>query len=251
MFCRIFFLLIRIPLFSAVSSAAVALAASGQQALYPIDSSDRGTQIYNTFTALSPATGIQVPEVALQTTLPATTAYQTYRYITNGIVPYVQAITQTPFNTLLIVSYFPTQTPATLQYIVLPPEQVTAVLYFPTISNLPLSNAAFTATVVPGTLPFFTVDPLLRTTDIASAVTQLMSAPFVGPVSQVWVQTTLTGPFNPSVPNGLLKNITAVSITSGLIQFTFLPPNQPIPLTVIISPEQVQQITYVLNFNSP
>ncbi len=188
----------------------------------------------------------------IQTTLPYSNAYTTYKYIVNGLIPYVQSITQTTNNTLLIITYQCLQTPSVSQYIVLPTEQVTALLYFPYQNTLPTSNAPFTASVISGTTPYFSVDPKQRATDIVDATTKLLNAPFkTSSQTQVWIQTTLTGPFNPPVPNGLLKNVLAISVNNSLIQIQFLPPNLSTPTTVFVSPEQVQQITYLLNYNNP
>ena len=133
MICRFLLLLLRFPLFSAVSSAAVALAATGQT-LYPIESGQRGTQIINTFGFFSSsiAATATFPYVAIQTTL-SPSNYTTYKNITNGIIPYVQSITPTMFNTLLIVTYLPpsgTQQQSNPQFVVLPSDQTTTLLYF-------------------------------------------------------------------------------------------------------------------------
>ncbi len=231
---------------------AVVLEASGQSILYQIDSTTRGAEILSTFSSLSHASGTQVPEFALQTSLPNNIPYKTYSYISNGIIPYVQSITPTVYNTLLIVTYLTPQTYGVAQYLVLPPEQVIAVLYFPTLWNLPKVPGGFTAAAPAGTTPYFSVNPYERAIDIASAVNQLMQAPFhTSNTNQVWMQTTLTGPFNPPIPNGLLQNITSISAASGLLQISFLPPYQQTQQFVILAPEQMQRIIYVLNFNAP
>ena len=195
-----------LPFFSANSGTAVLLGAASQTTLYQIDSTTRGTEILNTFKALKHASGTQVPEFALQTTLPGNIPYTTYRYINNGLIPYVQSITPTVYNTLLIVAYQTTQTYGVSQYLVLPSEQVVAVLYFPTLSNLPKTQGSFTASAPVGTLPYFEVNPYQRAIDIASAVNQLMQPPFhTSNTNQVWMQTTLTGPFNPPTIQGVRR----------------------------------------------
>ncbi len=250
--CALFLIMgIRIPVFSVASSAVVALAATGQTVVYPIESNQRGTEIVNTFQSLARASGVQVPEVAFQTSVPSS-SYATYRYIVNGIIPYIQNITQTTYNTLLIVSYIAPQAPSTTQYLVLPTEQITALLYFPTLSNLPTSSNPFNASYSNGILPFFSVDPKLRAVDIVSAATKLMAAPFKLPSSssQVWIQTNLSGPFNPPLANGLLKNVVGISVNNSLIRIQYQPPNQPV-LTLIAAPEQIQQIIFILNPSYP
>lgn len=246
-------------LWAATTSGAVVLAASGQAIVYPIDSHQRGTEIVHTFSSLTHASGTNVPEVALQTKIPNRIPYTTYKYLVDGTIPYVQAITQTTYNTLLIVSYVSKQAPGQTQYVVVPTESITALLYFPTQDTIPTSAAPFIANPIPGTLPFYSVDPRQRAIDIASAVTQLMKAPFLASQSQVWMQITLVGPFNPPVPtfdalvpNGLLKNVTAISVDNSLIQIQYQPPNQGgRTFTVFVGPEQVLQITYIQNINHP
>jgi hypothetical protein len=252
MFFRLLLFIIKIPLFSAVSSAVIALAATSQTVVFPIDVSQRGAEIINTFNGLARGSGIQVPEVAFQTNLTANPQYTALRYITNGIIPYIQSITQTTHNTLLIVGYLPPQFSSRIQYIVVPVESVIDFLYFPLRSTLPSSSAAFTSTYSTGTLPFFTVDPKQRSADIVSAVVTLFSNPFKNSnTTQVWLQTTLDGPFNQAIINGLIRNVTGISVSNSLIQVTYQPLGQATAYTIILAPEQVQQILYIFNYNTP
>ncbi|MBI5273204.1 MAG: hypothetical protein HY861_04395 [Chlamydiia bacterium] len=252
MLYRWIFALVALSLFGAPTGAAIILAGQPAPVLYPIDPMQRGIEIINTFNALAHASGVQVPEVALQTTLTNSIPYTTYKPIINGIIPYIQSITQTPSNTLLIITYLGPQAPAQPQYIVLPIEQTVALLYFPTSFNQPSSSAAFTSASVNGLFPYFSMDLKQRAVDIVSATTQLMAPPFkTSSVTQVWIQTTLTGPFNPSIPNGLLKNVQSISVSNSLLQIQFLQPNQQTSQTIFVAPEQVLQIIYVQNFLSP
>ncbi len=245
------FLLAWLPSFAAnttTSSSLAALIASGQAAIFPIDSMVRGKEIFNIFESLIIGGRTQVPEFAIQTILPPTSPYSTYQPIINGLIPYVQDITETPNDTLLIITYQSTQNAGIQQYIVLPVEQVTALLYFRTIANLPNSTQPFTAYPPPGVIPYYSVDPILRAQDIASAVTQLKAAPFVtSPQNQVWIQTTLTGPFNPAIQNGLIQNVLSISASNGLLQINFKQLSQTLPQFIIVSPEQVQQIIWIRN----
>lgn len=257
MFYRWLFLLFRFPVFSAVSSAAIALGATPNQILYPVDSGSRGTEIINTFAFFSSAIASTAtyPYVALQTTLPGSSPYTTYKYISNGIISYVQNIYSTTYNTLVIVKYLPPSTSKQQgipQYVVLPPEQVTTLLYF-TFPTLPLSAAPFSAGVVNGTLPFYSVDPARRAADIYSAVTQLMTT-FKNTAnnSQVYIQTTLSGPYNPPLPTpGLLQNVQSISYNNSLLQITFQTTPQSIVQTLLVAPEQVQQIIYLRQYGIP
>jgi hypothetical protein len=262
-FYRLLFLVLSLSLFAVTpATAAAALLGTGQSALFPIDVSDRGLEIVETFNTYLPnAKGVNTPEVAIQTTL-SPSPYLTYKYIINGRIPYVQSLTQTPFNTLLIVSYLSEQLPTSLQYVVLPVENVQMLLTFPTYYQLPSSNAPFTSMFSPTTVPFFAIDPKKRGSDIVSAFKKLMAAPFATATSQVWIQTTLNGPFRPPLAmNGsnqvLLKNVKRIDFSSNasgatsLLYVTFLPPDQSTDLKIVLTPEQVQQVIYVLYPQSP
>ena len=139
-----------IPLFAASVTSAFAAISSGQTTVFPLDSGTRGTQIVTTFKSLSVATGINYPQFALQTSI-GNSSYATYKFISNGYIPYVQSITPTTNNTLIIVGYQPNTTTSTL-YVVVPPEQVTTMLYFPNIYNQPSSTSPFSSTFPNGTL---------------------------------------------------------------------------------------------------
>jgi hypothetical protein len=256
MLYRLLLLLIKIPLFSIASSAAVALAASGQTVLYPIDPMQRGTEIVNMFTALVNNPSLTPPyEVALQTTLLTQSNYRTYRYLVNGMIPFIQRIDPATNDTLLIVTYQLQQNAQGLPYfIVLPVEDVVAMLDFPTQNNLPLNSKPFTAVYPSGIIPYFSVDPVQRATDIVNVTNKLLNTPpltipYKTSSSQVWIQTNLVGPFNPNTPNGLLKNVTSISNTySGsttLIKIDYLPSyNLSYTLSVIVTPEQVLEIIF-------
>lgn len=235
---------------------------TSNEVLFPIESNSRGTDMLNTFATLTHASSQTFPEIALQTSVKLSN-YASYSGITNGLIPYVQSLTKTVHNTLLIVTYLPPLAPTNVQrgsklYVVVPAEQIDALLYFP---NRALANNSptFNSTTITGTLPFYVVDPQMRAVDIASAVTTLLSAPFQTASSQVWIQTTLTnnssifltlaGNNNAALNNGLLQNVQSVSAAHGLIQINFIPFNpttSPTQLTLYVTPEQVSQITYVL-----
>lgn len=256
MLWRLLLLLIRIPVFSAVSSAVVALASTGQTVVFPIDANQRGTDLLSMFNSFSRSTGQNYPQFILQTNLPSNNNYLTYRYLQNGMIPYVQSITATTYNTLLIIGYITPSYPSMIQYIVLPPENVIDLLYFSSRSYPPTSNTAFTSTYSSSTLPFFSVDQKQRAADILSAWTQLKNLNINSAnTTQVWFQTTLNGPFNPTLiyngTPGLVRNVTNITVTNSLLNVTFKPTGQTIAQTIILAPEQVQQIIYVFNYNSP
>jgi hypothetical protein len=233
------------------------LGAKPEQVLYPIDAGARGTQIVNSFALFTPSGGTNLPYYVLQTGMPNNTYYTTTRFISNGIIPYVQSITKTTYNTLLIIGYLPPPSSgqqSILQYVVVPSDEIVALNYFPqNFGPIPNIATPFTSSAIPGTIPFFSVDPAQRASDIASAVNTLMTTlKNSGTNSQVYVQTSLNGPFNPPLPKpGLLQNITKVAYNNTLVQFTFLTSAQQPAQTVLVAPEQVQQIFYIRQYGVP
>lgn len=271
---RLIFLLVRIQVFAASSSAVIALASqSNLPAVYEIDVSTRGNELVTILNSLLPnvAPSVNVPALALQTTLPTSlsNSYGTYRGIQNGTIYYIQAITQTTYNTLIIVSYLPTQSSGTIEYVVLPIEQIVDLLYFPTTFSIqgrvPGANpppGPYISTTPHNTLIYYSVDPYKRAVDIISAYNSLVNlfskSPNSKSKSQVWIQTTVNGPYNPALPvlslpnSGLLQQVSSVTLSgNGLLAITFQTINQTITQTIYIPPEQVQQVIFIRNFNSP
>lgn len=252
--------LLRFPLYAASASAAVALAGSGQTTLYQIDAGVQGTSFYNQYYALlpggKPINNNNPPEVAFQTSLQNPSSFNTYKYatyglISNGLIRYIQNVYRTTYNTLLIVSY---QTSGNQpEYIVVPVEQLIDLIYFPSTSFLPTSSSPFNASYLSGVVPYFSVDPSQRAMDIVYTVGQLQTTFKTSSSNQVWIQTGVNGPFNPNLPvPGLLQNIQSIAYNNGMLQITFQTNhNGSITQTVYVSPEQVQQIIWIRNFNTP
>lgn len=271
---RLIFLLVRIQIFAASSSAVIALASqSNLPAVYEIDASTRGNELVTILNSLLPnvAPSVNVPALGLQTTLPTSlsNSYGTYKGIQNGTIYYIQAITQTTYNTLLIVSYLPKQSSGTIEYVVLPIEQIVDLLYFPTTFSIqgrvPGANpppGPYISTTPSNTLIYYSIDPYKRAVDIISAYNSLVklfsNSPNSKSKSQVWIQTTVNGPYNPALPvfslpnSGLLQQVSSVTLSgNGLLAITFQTINQTITQTIYIPPEQVQQVIFIRNFNSP
>lgn len=249
MFYRLFFLMCRFPLIA--SSAIPALVEGGQTVLYPVEASTRGTEIFNSFKTLSPTAnrGTVLPEILLQTKIVNNPQYMTYRYLVNGVIPYVQNITQTTYNTLLIVSYLTSALGNVTQYLVVPVEQIIMLPYFPNSYYVP--PTPFSAANLNGAISYFSIHSTERALDIVSAVSQLLTTFKQSGNTQVWIQTTLNGPFNYPVPNGLIQNVKSVSVNNSLLQITFSPPNFTPNQVIVVAPEQVQQITYIASYLYP
>jgi len=242
------------------STSAVVLNSPPQSVLVPIDAATRGTQIANTFASSSypHATGPYYPEFILQTTLPPGlgSQYGSYTYIVNGRLPFVQSIATTTYNTLLVVTYRSLGTTNT-QVVVVPAEQIVDLIYVPFIYTEPPNNLPFVTTPVPPQVPFYSVDPVQRGADVVSAINQLLNnTTFTTALSQIWVQTTLTGPYSPPMNSlgqpGMVQNVLSASlVTPGMIQITYLPLNQAVNQTLLLTPEQVQLILYIPYYNTP
>lgn len=263
MFRRLLLFVFSFQLLSA-QNASVVLGSTNLQVLYEIDAGQRGTELLTVFNALKTSLTTNLfspPLLEMQTTLPNNIPYAGYKGIyQNGIIPFIQTITGTTYNTLLLVKYLtPTVGTQYPFYIILPVERVTSLLYFPTIANLPNPSVAaappFVAAFPPNVIPYYAVNPMHRAADIVSAVTQLRDLFTQASLNQVWIQTGVTGPYrDPSTPNGLLKNVLSVSLVgNGLLQITFRPLDQ-VPLntgTVYVPAEQVQQILFIRYYNNP
>jgi len=245
-----------VPVFSVASGAVVALAATGQTIFYPTDCAQRGAEIVNTFnsSSLSHATGAEYPQILFQTKLPSL-PYTPYQYPNDnkGMISFVQSLTQTTHNTLLIVTYINQRFSSRPQYIVLPVEQFMDLVYVPTRYNQPSNSTSFSSNFTGGVYPYFSVDPKQRAADIVSAVNQLKTSSSFQrtALTQIWIQTNLSGPFNPQIPNGLLKNITAISVDNSLIRIDYFPPYFQQTQTVVVTPEQVEQVLFIYNYNTP
>jgi hypothetical protein len=233
--------------------SAMLLEANAPYDLYTIDMSKRGQEFVKALnTAFSIAT--TSGEVVIQTM--ANPAYIRSPGVTNGVIPYVQQSTFTvaPNSTLFIVPYNPKGnigiTPNT-QYIVIGIEQVVTLAYRNTVSP-PFALSGFNSVYANNVYPLYSIDPIQRAADIQSIVNTLITSPgsYNGSsgISQVWIWTTLSGPFY--VPfsrfqTGLIPRVTAISVLSNsLLQITYQPFSSSFAWSVIVGAEQVQQIIF-------
>ncbi|MDE3045430.1 MAG: hypothetical protein KGJ02_02130 [Verrucomicrobiota bacterium] len=211
--------------------------------LYPVDVSQRGLGVVSMVnTLLSTPYATNGSEVAIQTS--TTIPFPYAPYVVNGIIPYVQSIASASNNTLLIVAYQPIGT--NVQYLVVPVEQIIAILYSP---KKILTSTAFTSTYASGYVVQTSVDLIQRASDIQGVVTTLLTAsPYKTQASTVGLQTTLSGSYYPpiSTTTGLIQNVqsvTLVSGNSGLLLVSYLSPKR-ISGTIVIAAEQVEEVIY-------
>lgn len=241
----------------AVASGAAASLAAPYSAFFPIDITVRGLELYNTFNSpLFPiVTGSPtLPSIWFQTSLSNRTPYQTYSHITSGgMIPYVQTFAPAPNYTAFVLSYFPVASGNIIQYLVVFTEQIQALIYYPQRFQFPNQNGSFAAVPV-NTTPYFSIDPVKRAEDIVYATNQLKALITSYPNSEVWIQTSLSGPFRPPgvYSNGLLENVTYLEYSSSLIHIQFNPRNYSSDtLQIAVPPELVQMIVFVRDASYP
>jgi len=220
--------------------------------LYSIDASTRGKDL---FTSISAAFSLATTsgEVVIQTV--ATPPYIRAPGLMNGVIPYVQQtnLFAAPNSTLFIIPYNPkgdrgiTQN---TQYLVVTVEQIVTVAYRNTISP-PFPLTGFSSTYAASVYPLYTISPSQRAADLQWAANLFITSPtsFNGNSgSQVWIQTTLMGPFyvpfNNSFP-GLIPNVTAISVLANeFLLITYKPNSSSFAWSVEVPAEQVQQIVF-------
>jgi len=258
MLYRILALLTSFTLFAQTTTTSAVGALSGVNAIFPIDSSVRGLEIINLFKTLY---GMSVPsgavyEIGIQT-----------KY--NGFLQWVQSVTGTTNNTLLIIQNGTTKANAVLNStppVIIPADQVVEMVF--STNSVTIPNATFGASnttgFLSGTLPIYSVSPALRAADILFVFKYFQST--ISPNSQfkyMTIQTSLTGltpPYqNPKSTtfNGTLSyvqnvtltpTVTAPGATAGpFLQITYQPNKTPPLITLDVAPEQVCGISFSQN----
>ena len=181
-------------------------------------------------------------EVALQLVSNAVFLYAPY--VVNGLIPYVSSVSPAPNDTLLLVTYYPSIPKVGPLYLVVPIEQVTAVIYSP----VPLyPGSSFSSTYMNGLTPWLYISPTERASDIISMVNTLLAPPYNGGASNVALYTTLSGPFYPPVSGGVIQNVqsvTQVSVGDTLLLVSYLSPTTNALGTIVVAVEQVLEIVY-------
>ncbi len=217
-----------------------------QTAIFPIDGSVRGTHVVNMIATLNSAPYYTTQsEVVIQ--LSSTIPFPYAPYVVNGLIPYVQSATPATNDTLLIVKYLPPGT--TAQYLVVPIEQILVLAY----SSVPLpKGSSYTSNFNAGIAPYLSVNTVQRAADIQNVVSTLLNTtPYKSSRSSVALYTTVSGPYNPAIPNSLVtrvQGVTLVSPNDTLLLVTYLA-NQNIPSTLVLAAEQVQSVVYYPNSN--
>ncbi len=189
----------------AQTSSATAVASTGSTsgtppAIYILDPMQRGKDIVNMVHTLltSTTTKTASSQVAIQTTR-------------NGLISNVVAIDPAPNFTVLIIQYRFPRKDLNL-FIVVPIEQITEVIYSTTTIT-----GSFSPTVTTGLLPVFEVDFTERADDIIDTFTKLTTTPKyhkIG-ISQVALQTTLSGPYYAPLQHGLISNVQSISLNGS------------------------------------
>jgi hypothetical protein len=227
--------------------AASAAFGASQETIFPIDAMHRGLQIVTMVTTLNapPYNAPTVPQYEVAIQLASRLAFPSAPLVVNGLIPYVVSATPAPNDTLLIVKYQPRGT--TPHYLVVPVEQVLAVVYSPIAIT---STTGFSTNYLTGITPLLSINPVQRAADIQNVVGTLMTSPIYKTAkSTVAVYTTLSGPFYPAIQNGLITQVQSVRLVSAndtLMLITYLS-NQNVTGTIIVAAEQVIEVVYYPN----
>ncbi len=204
----LFSMLIGVSLF-AQSITSTSASPNGSIALYQIDPKQRAMDIINMFNTFNGKSyNTNTSRIALQTTR-------------NSLINWLQSITPTSNYTLLIVGYGGQN--KNTQYVILPVEQITEVIY-----SSGTIIGGFSASATSGILPIFEVNLLDRANDIIQVVNSLLSPSSRTTYNtngdvQVALQTSLTGSTGTQVQggvyapvtNGLISDVQSVSLNSS------------------------------------
>jgi hypothetical protein len=246
MYRTLLFLFSALSLFAQSSDLVAALASNGSSAVFPINPTHRGADIISMVSTLS-AAPYRTPtsEVSIQTAFSGTLSYAPS--VLNGMIPFVQSIATGPNQTLFIIAYQGTRNSPQTQYIVVPVEQLLSVVY----STRTIATTGFSVTPPTGMIPYFPINLALRAEDIQNVVATLVgTAPYATPVSSVAIQTTLDGPFYPTITGGFIPDVQSISLASSpnetLLLVNFIGPyNQS--ASVVVAVDQVEQVIYYPN----
>ena len=167
--------------------------------------------------------------------------------VLNGMIPFVQSVATGPNKTLFIISYKGARNSSQTQYIVVPVEQILSVVY----STRTIATTGFTVTPPTGMIPYFPINLPLRAEDIQNVVATLVtSAPYATPISSVAIQTTLDGPFYPTITDGLIPDVQNISLAASpnetLLLVNFIGPYNQLA-SVVVAVDQVEQVIYYPN----
>lgn len=201
--------------------------AFGSTISFPVEAATVGKDIvtlFNTLTA-SPYKGTG-SQVAINTKM-------------NGLIPNVQGIVASTYSTIFIISYFPPSS-FQVQYVVVPVEQITEVIYSPT--TIPSSGFSSGST----DLEIY-IGLNHRGYDISEIVNLLMTqTPYKTSRSKVNLQTTLTGPFYASFSGGLIQNVKEVTVigngTQMIVAYFY---TSGVTAYVVVTPDEVTAINYI------
>lgn len=249
-----FFFVIRFFLFFVFVNPFAAIFADAPITIFEIDATQRGSDIASLIGVLTrrPYNANPSYEVAIQT------ASLNGVGIVSGIIPYVQSVTPATNETLLIVTYLPKPGNSIVQYIVVPVEQISLVLYAAasTNSGAPISQLTpFVSSFPSGVLPRLSISPIARAADIVNVFNLLLGKPYFA--YQVDILTTLTGnfppigfPFTPSLTNGSIQNVIGIKNQNDFLLITYQPRLSNTVYTIVAAPEQVQQMVYYSPHNT-
>ncbi len=220
--------------------------------LYKIDPTIRGPEIEAIVTMFNAAPYYtNLSEVGIQTRSGFIASPTFAPYVQGGFIPYVQSAVASLNKTLLTVTYLPNGSSTRNQYIIVPVEQVTLVVYSPK----PIWQLGFSSTFPQGELPRYDIDAVMRAADLASVFNDFNTNPIYqnGRQNTVGIFTTLSGVFNPPILGGFIPNVQTVTASGSYLTIEYLPFSSngrtynKTSATIIVTAEQVIQMVYFPN----
>ncbi len=236
------------------------LFADPAQTWFPIDPLTRGFYVADVIKTLNktPYLITNQSEVAMQLQLGTGFVINSgFAPVTasNGLqqnfIPYLQAATASPFDTMVIVQYQPSGVTKPY-YLVVPVEKIAGIMYSTSPIQPPLG---ITSHYPPSVTPICSVDPALRAADLVATYLILTSALYKNSsvLSGVGMFVSVNASYDPPIfPNGFIPNVTGITASGPFLYVQFQPVSSAGLYikgqgTIVVSAEQVKQLVYVVN----
>jgi hypothetical protein len=201
-------------------SILAALVWAQNAAVYPIDPTQRGSDLVTMFSKLSvvPYKTYQ-SEIALQTT--------------DTLIRNVQQLIPAPNSTLFAINFYPAGE-TILQTTIVFTEKIQQMVYSP----YTITGTSYTPGTATNVIPYYPMSLSQRGADIQSMVATLKNS---SQLANVTLSTTLTGNYYEAIPSGVIPNVQNVTILLNTMLLVAY--NRPYAY-VIVAPDQITAINY-------
>lgn len=219
--------------------------------LFKIDPAIRGPEISMIVTTYNSAPYLTVQsEVAIQAGRGFIYSPSFAPYVTGGFIPYVQSAAASANGTLLTITYLPSGASTRNQYLIVPIEKVTAVMY--STEYIPPSRIA--SSFQQGELQRFDIDPVLRAADLVTEFNNFNTgAIYQTGQNTIGIFISLKAPFDPPIFGGFIPNVQSITATGAYLSIVYLPYSlngrtfNKTNAAIIVPAEQVVQMVYYPN----